>query len=220
MGLTGLRTRRRARCLATFAGVVALVTATVGTASAATGGFAAQASTAFTFPSAAVRGATVLVVARGLRGSISAVTVCSVPARILGAFGPTALFVVPANAPAGSCRVVAVGSRGGTASAAFTVETAPTAVVSIPPSVDVGSPATLTGSGSFDPDGDSLTYAWALTAKPVASAATIANPTSADTTFSPDVAGSYTFCLTVTDSHGLLSVPVCASLRASGIPVP
>ena len=72
----------------------------------------------------------------------------------------------------------------------------------------------------FDPDGDSLTYAWALTAKPVASAATIASPTSAVTTFSPDVAGSYTFCLTVTDSHGLSSGPVCASLRASGIPVP
>ena len=220
MGPTGLRTRRRARCLATFAGVVALVAATVGTASAATGGFAVQATTAFTFPSAAARGATVLVVAPGLRGLIREVTVCSVRARILGAFGPAALFVVPANAPAGSCRVVAVGSRGGTASAAFTVETAPTAVVSVPPGVPVGSPANLTGSGSFDPDGDSLSYAWALTAAPAASAATIASPTSADTTFTPDVAGSYTFCLTVTDSHGLSSAPACGSLTAPGILVP
>jgi len=91
------------------------------------------------FPGAAARGATVLVVARGLRGTIARVAVCGTPARILLALGPAALFVVPSNAPLGPCRVTVFGSRGGSGSAAFTVETRRAALVSARQDIYVGS---------------------------------------------------------------------------------
>lgn len=60
----------------------------------------------------------------------------------------------------------------------------------------------LDGSGSFDPNGEPLTYAWALQEKPEGSAATNANFSSrstVSTTFYPDIAGTYLVSLAVSD---------------------
>jgi hypothetical protein len=68
----------------------------------------------------------------------------------------------------------------------------------------------LVGSGSSDPDGDSLTYEWELTSAPATSALTtgdIQTATEADPVFYPDEPGTYVFMLTVTDSGGAYGYP-------------
>jgi hypothetical protein len=78
-----------------------------------------------------------------------------------------------------------------------------------PPSADAGpdqlviagSPVVLTGAGA-DPEGDALTYAWALTGAPAGSTASIYSPTGATATFVPDLPGVYTAQLTVADGFG------------------
>ena len=63
-------------------------------------------------------------------------------------------------------------------------------------------PHSLNGYGSFDPDGDRLTYAWALVSAPTDSAATDANFTdvsSPNPEFTWDEIGTYTFQLQVHD---------------------
>ena len=67
--------------------------------------------------------------------------------------------------------------------------------------VTVGQQVTLDGTRSSDPNGDPLTYSWCLKGRPVGSNATLSGPNTAHPTFTPDVAGSYVFCLTVNDGR-------------------
>lgn len=60
----------------------------------------------------------------------------------------------------------------------------------------------LDGSGSDDPNGDSITYDWSLIGAPSGSAATTADlsdSTAMNPEFTPDVSGEYTFSLTTND---------------------
>ena len=65
-------------------------------------------------------------------------------------------------------------------------------------SAQAGQAVTLDGSGSFDPDNDSLIYSWALSA-PQGSMAQLANPATAHPAFTPDKPGIYTATLIVSD---------------------
>ena len=83
-----------------------------------------------------------------------------------------------------------------------------------PTSVNVGSPVALSAAGSSDPDGNPISYAWAIASRPVGSLASISNPTAATAGFVPDVAGAYTVQLTVSD--GSLSATALAGFSAVG----
>lgn len=60
----------------------------------------------------------------------------------------------------------------------------------------VGAPVVLDGTGSTDPDGDALTYAWSQVSGP---AVTLSTPNAATARFTPTVAGSYVLRLVVSD---------------------
>lgn len=115
--------------------------------------------------------------------------------------------------------------------AVVTGYTMPVARVAAPPLVSgAGLPVTLRGNGSYDPNGGALTYRWSVSARPVGSSAALAQTTQADTSFTPDLDGTYQFQLVVTDSAGRSSTqavtvyvgnyPPVAALDRTQISVP
>ncbi len=62
----------------------------------------------------------------------------------------------------------------------------------------VGEAVAISAQSSFDPQGTALGVSWSLLG-PGGSSATIADPTAVDTTFTPDLAGTYTITLVVDD---------------------
>jgi hypothetical protein len=89
---------------------------------------------------------------------------------------------------------------------------APNAVASVLPSeiVGVGTPVTLDGSGSSDPDNDPLAYVWVQTSGP---AAALSGDKTATASFTPAQAGTYVFELTVADGKAT-SQPATATVSA------
>jgi hypothetical protein len=80
--------------------------------------------------------------------------------------------------------------------------------------VNVGATAQLDGSGSNDPDGDSLTFSWSFISKPTGSAAVVSNPTAVRPSFVADLAGTYVLQLIVNDGR-LNSLPDTVTITAA-----
>ena len=67
------------------------------------------------------------------------------------------------------------------------------------PEVSVDTQVTLDGSGSSDANGDTLTYAWTISAPSGSTTAALNNVTIVSPSFTPDIDGTYTLQLVVND---------------------
>jgi hypothetical protein len=92
--------------------------------------------------------------------------------------------------------------------------TAPTASAGEDRSVFVGAVINLDGSGSNDPDGDSLTYRWSILTRPEGSVAELTDSASTNPSFTVDVSGEYVAQLIVNDGK-IDSEPDSASFSAT-----
>ncbi|NTV13167.1 MAG: DUF1566 domain-containing protein [Desulfobulbaceae bacterium] len=95
----------------------------------------------------------------------------------------------------------------------FPVNAPPVAEAGTNQQVRTGAVAHLNGSGSYDPEGDSLTYAWSFLSRPAGSSAQLANATSASPTFTADLSGTYQLQLMVNDG-ALSSLPATVTITA------
>ena len=71
--------------------------------------------------------------------------------------------------------------------------------------IALGSTIHLNGAQSYDPDGDTLTYAWSLSQIPAGSAAALSSASAVSPTFTADVQGTYVATLVVMDVYGAFS---------------
>jgi RHS repeat-associated protein len=100
-----------------------------------------------------------------------------------------------------------------------TEDSTPVANAGPPQTVPLGSVVTLDGSGSSDPDGQSLTYQWSLLSFPAGSTAVLANPAAVNPTFTADKAGTYVAQLIVNDGF-LNSAPSTVTISTiNSVPV-
>ncbi len=90
---------------------------------------------------------------------------------------------------------------------------APTADAGPDQSVTVGDNVQLDGSGSSDPEGDSLSFSWSLVS-PIGSSASLTGASTDSPTFVADVTGTFFLILTVDD--GSLTASDSVSVIASG----
>ncbi|MGK0190050.1 MAG: hypothetical protein ACI9R3_005869 [Verrucomicrobiales bacterium] len=96
---------------------------------------------------------------------------------------------------------------------------APTAVATVDFSLAiVGEAVNFDGSGSTDPETDSLTYSWSITAAPAGSTATLIGAGTANPTLTPDLDGVYEVTLDVADflGFGTPAVVVVTATTALG----
>ena len=80
-----------------------------------------------------------------------------------------------------------------------TLNSAPVANAGADQTPYVNDTVTLDGSGSYDVDGNLLTYSWAFTTVPAGSSAALSSSTSVNPTFTVDKAGTYEVSLIVND---------------------
>ena len=82
---------------------------------------------------------------------------------------------------------------------ASTTNSTPTANAGVDQNVLIDNLVTLDGSSSQDANGDLLTYQWSLTTAPAGSTAVIANATTVNASFTPELVGTYVAQLVVSD---------------------
>lgn len=85
--------------------------------------------------------------------------------------------------------------------------------------VATGQLVALNGTQSFDPEGAPLTYQWTVVVEPVGSAITLNGVTTPTPSFTPQIAGQYSFRLVVSDGQ-YLSAPSTVVIAAVGVNQP
>ena len=92
-------------------------------------------------------------------------------------------------------------------------DTKPTAVITAPSAVETGTQVQVTGVNSSDEETPLTVYAWTLTV-PAGSSATLDDRFIVDPVFTPDIDGTYSLSLVVTDSTDNPSAPVTKDIVA------
>ncbi len=100
-----------------------------------------------------------------------------------------------------------------------TGNTTPVAEAGPDQSVAMQTLVTLNGIGSQDSDGGVLTYQWTLESQPEGSTISLLNPTFAQSTFIPDLPGTYVVQLVVSDGL-VLSQPDTVAITVQATPLP
>lgn len=116
-----------------------------------------------------------------------------------------ALLLVVASACGGSDSTGSNGGGPGGAGSGGTVggtNIDPVAVAGDDRQVEVGYTVNLDGSGSYDEDGDPLTYSWSIETQPGTASDSIEGSSSMQASFVPSIAGSYVVRLEVSDGRG------------------
>jgi hypothetical protein len=123
----------------------------------------------------------------------------------------SAIFLATQLIACGGGSGAAFGALVGAVTPSSSVNEAPIANAGITQNVSLGfvggvasKVVTLDGTGSSDPNNNTLTFAWTLT-KPTGSAAVLSSATDPKPTFTADVVGTYTAQLIVKDSGDLVS---------------
>lgn len=114
----------------------------------------------------------------------------------------------------GACSGAALGSLGSQVCGSGASNQVPVAAVAGPTTATLQSAVSLDGSGSRDPDGQTLSYRWELSSKPAGSTATLSDATVVRPVITPDVQGTYTVRLIVHDGKAD-SLPVTFSFTAA-----
>lgn len=102
---------------------------------------------------------------------------------------------------------------GGGSGGSGTAPPPPPPPTNLTPSANAGADITATtsstvvldGSASSDPDGDQLTYSWAVSSQPAGANVSLTDATTPTPEFLTTIAGTYSFTLTVTDPSGASS---------------
>ncbi|AZQ12783.1 PKD domain-containing protein [Shewanella khirikhana] len=81
----------------------------------------------------------------------------------------------------------------------------------------LGTAVRVSGSGSFDADGDSLTYEWHMVSRPAGSQANLLDASVAETSITPDVAGDYIVALVVKDASSASKTATVTLHAASSV---
>jgi hypothetical protein len=98
-----------------------------------------------------------------------------------------------------------------------TENSAPRADAGLDQAVTAGATVALDGSGSSDPDGDPITFAWSFLSRPAGSAAALSDPTASAPTFVADRPGAFLVQLMVSD--GVLASEPDSVLIEAGRPI-
>ena len=105
---------------------------------------------------------------------------------------------------------------------AAVANSAPVANAGVAQNVTTGSVVTLTGAGSTDANGDTLSYIWSFASRPTSSTAALSATSAVSPTFTADLAGTYVVNLLVNDgkvnSSNVSAITVTAS-AANSTPV-
>ncbi len=125
-----------------------------------------------------------------------------------------------ADVPGNYLITLTVSNGAGSASANVAVSTGNSPPVAVPGPNQIAAPGaqvTLDGSGSFDVNGNPITYSWSMISQPQGSAALLVNPDTVSPTFVPDLPGLYIVQLVVSDGT-LSSNPVTVLITSLKTP--
>ncbi len=115
--------------------------------------------------------------------------------------GDSGSLSIPSNDPEEETVTIELMGNGG-GDAAY-----PVASIECPEDIDPPVEITLDGSGSIDPNGESLSYEWSVITQPIGSSSNLGNNTDSNLNYYVDVAGNYQINLTVENQSGFRSSP-------------